>query len=84
MELPVRKSLILGGLSGPPPPTQKPIGKGGEGKPPPFRIQFAVGGGSLDPNNRRAPARKLYCVTERRFIPPTTNAIWGFSIILFS
>ena len=40
-----------------PPPTAKPIGKGGGLRPPPFPVGFAVGGGRLDPQNRRFPAR---------------------------
>ncbi len=40
-----------------PTPTAKPTGKCGGRSPPPFPVGFAVGGGRLDPQNRRFPAR---------------------------
>ncbi len=40
-----------------PPPTQNSTRKGGGLTPPPFPLVFAVGGGRLDPRNRRFPAR---------------------------
>ena len=39
-----------------PPPTGKPIGKGRGRSPPPFPLGLPVGGGHLDPQNRRFPA----------------------------
>ncbi len=38
-----------------PPPTAEPIGKVGGRGPQPFPMGFAVGGGHLDPTNRRFP-----------------------------
>ncbi len=46
-----------------PPPTAKPTGKCRGRSPPPFPMGFAVGRGRLDPQNRRCPARRPYCVT---------------------
>jgi hypothetical protein len=44
------------GLNGPLLP-QSPLEKVGGRSPPPFQVGFAVGGGRLDPQNRRFPAR---------------------------
>ena len=57
IELPGRKSSIWGSKR--PPPTAKPIGEKVEGFV--FQKVFAVGGGLLDPQIRRSPARKIYC-----------------------
>ncbi len=64
IELPGRKSLVPE-VSKRPPPTGKHMRKGGGLRPPPFAVGAAVGGSHLDPNNRRVPARTLYCVTKR-------------------
>jgi hypothetical protein len=55
------ESNIVWGLNGVLPP-QNPLEKVG-GFALHLPVGFAVGGGRLDPINRRFPARKLYCVT---------------------
>ncbi len=61
IELPGRKSYLLG--VGPAPPTAKPIGKGVGRNPSPLPMGFAIGVGSLDPPDWRFTARKFYWVT---------------------
>ncbi len=51
-----------------PPPTAKPLGKGGGLRPPPFPGCFVVGRGHLDHRNKQFPARKHTIPKEIKFI----------------
>ncbi len=63
IDVPGRPEIVgFWGLHGPLLP-QHLLEKVGGQSPPPFPVGFVVGGGRLDPQNIRFPARKIYCAT---------------------